>query len=538
MKPESQPVIINGMEFIEVPGAPYKFRYADAVAKIASGEWEERVAYREMILNDLFFITFFVMRIPVANTPFWVRACREVEAGPKDFTLDVWAREHGKSSIITIAETIQYNMKFPDHCCGIFSYVRPVAKKFLFSIKEIYQNEKILAACFPDVVWADCQKEAPIWSLDEGLILKRKSKRKEANVSAWGLVEGMPTGHHYERMIFDDIITEDIAESVDMMEKVKNKFDSAQNIGTDGGHHRVVGTYYHHNDPLTYVNGKKDFDGSKKYFYRFKPATKDGTATGESVFLSTKRLNDLRLTRSFNCQQLLDPSPVADQTLNPEFLVEVPKRDVPKDLFRYLLVDQAGDSTTNIHHRKEDSWGVGVIGVLPETDEVGQYPVYIEDLWISPAGETEAIEQIVRMYLKARMITQVCVEKVGLSTTHIHIANALRAHGRQVSFDKGSNGVLLRPAGRNKRKMIESALSWPLNNGKIHYSDAVPAPYIARLRQEMAFFPAWHDDGLNMISYLYDVLKDSFFPSADEVAEQNRRKRYEQKPVQSGWMGV
>ena len=531
-------VEINGVAWAPVAGSPYKFEYAQIVDEIAAGMVDERAAYRELILNDLFFITYFVMRIPVANQPFWVRACREVEDGPDNFTLDVWAREHGKSSIITIAETIQYLLKYPDHCCGIFSYVRPVAKKFLFSIKEIFQGERILSACFPETVWENCEKQAPLWSLDEGLILNRKSKRKEASVSAWGLVEGMPTGMHFERRIYDDIITEDIAESVDMMEKVKTKFDSSQNLGVDGGHHRVIGTYYHHNDPLTYVEKKKDFEGGKKYSYRFKPATHNGTATGKPVFVSQKRLDELRGDRSFNCQQLLDPSPLADRSLRPEYLKLVEKNKIPKEMFRFMLIDQAGDAETNIHTRLEDPWAVGVVGVEPMTDEIGQSNVYIEDLWISPAGESQAIEQIVRMYLRARMITQVCVEKVGLSTTHIHIGNALKAYGRYVNFEKGGNGVLLRPGGRNKRKLIESALSWPLNNGKIHYSDAVPVAYIDRMKQEMDFFPAWHDDGLNMLAYLYDVLRESYFPAAEELEEQKRKKRYETKQPARSWMSM
>jgi len=530
-------VEINGMKFTPMGGSPYKFDYCRIYQDVVSKRHDERQAYRSLILNDLFFITYFVMRIPVANHPFWVQACREVEDGPKDYTLDVWAREHGKSSIITIAETIQYLLANPDMTCGIFSYVRPVAKKFLFSVKETLQNEKILHYCFPDVLYEN-HKDAPLWSLDEGLILKRQTKRKEPSISAWGLVEGMPTGMHFERRIYDDIVTEDIAESVDMMEKVKNKFDSSQNIGTDQGHHRVIGTYYHHNDPLTYVRGKRDFDDKPKYYYRFKPATADGTATGVPVFLSQGRLDDLRLTRSFNCQQLLDPSPVADASLHPDYMTKVEKKLIPKELVRMLLVDQAGDYETNIHQRKADSWAVGVIGVEPVSDEIGQSNIYIEDLWISPANESEAIEQIVRMYLKARMIHRLGVEKVGISTTHNQIQRALRAYGRYISFDRGGNGILLRPAGRNKRKFIESSISWPLNNGKIFYSDAVPPPYLDRLKMEMRNFPAWHDDGLNMLSYVYDVIKDEFFPAAEDIAEQNRRKRYEEKPVQRGWMAM
>jgi hypothetical protein len=164
--------------------------------------------------------------------------------------------------------------------------------------------------------------------------------------------------------------------------------------------------------------------------------------------------------------------------------------------------------------------------------------VFLEDVWITPASESEAIDQIVRMYLKAGMIMKLGVEKVGAVTTHIHVASALRAHGRYVSWETGGNGVLLRPAGRNKRKMIEAALSWPLNNGKIFYSLSCPTNYIERMKMEMRNFPVWHDDGINMLAYLYDVLKDYHFGMADERTEEEKRRRYLPKVETRTWMSV
>jgi hypothetical protein len=517
----------------------YRHDYVRFAQDVEAGKTDQRAAIREFILNDLWFIVYFVMRIPVANHPFWVNACREVADGPPDFTLDVWAREHGKSSIITIAETIQSILRNPEDACGIFSYVRPVAKKFLFSIKGLFQNERILYECFPDVVWQNCEKDAPLWSLDEGLILRRSGSRPEATVSAWGLIEGMPTGFHFERRIYDDIITEDIAESPEMMEKVKTKFDSSQNIGKEGGIHRVVGTYYHHNGPLKFIEGKTGLDGKPMYTRRFKPGSDDGTATGSPVFVSQKRWDELRMTRTFSCQQLLDPSPRSSQRLNPDYLKPVERKFIPKGLYRFMLVDPAGDLASNLEAKSSDAWAIGVVGVEPFVDDIGQSNVFIEDLWIEQATNSEGIEQIIRMYIRAGTIMKLGVEKVGVSTTHLHVQSALRAHGRHVRFDtQGGNGVILRPAGRHKSTMIDSALSWPLNNGKIHYSLAIPTSFIDRLKQEMSFFPVWHDDGINMIAYLYDLMKDFAFGMAEEVAEQEKRDRYKPKPPQRSWMSI
>jgi len=212
-----------------------------------------------------------------------------------------------------------------------------------------------------------------------------------------------------------------------------------------------------------------------------------------------------------------------------------------------MLVDQAGDLASNKIQSGPslDSWAVGVLGVEPFSDDIGQSKVFIEDLWISPASESEAIEQITRMYLKAGMIMKLGVEKVGLSSTHTHIQRALQAYGRHITFDKGGNGVLLYPLGQGtkgggwKKKMIESALSWPLNNGKIFYSTAVPMNFIDRLKLEMKNFPVWHDDGINMIAYLFSqMLKDMFFGMAEDQAELERNRRYKPKPAQRSWMSV
>lgn len=479
----------------------------------------EIAVLRNLILNDLWFLLYFVIK-PFAddkgrsmvNHPFVVKACQEIEDGPKDYTLDVWARFHFKSSIM-IAETIQFQLKNPEYSTGIFSHKAPVAKDFLFTIKSIFENEKMLSVCFPDVVWAEPKREAPLWSLDEGIILKRKSSRKEASVSAHGLVEGMPTGLHFERRVYDDITTNDLKDSIDQIEKVKHSFDVSQNLKTlVGSHHRVIGTYYSHLDPLIYVRDKKDMDGNPKYHLRFKPATIDGTATGKPVLMTQEALDELKGDSSFNCQQLLDPTPEADQRLNPDFLQKIDRRFIPRTVYRFMIIDQAGDDPTN-KTKDGDSWAIAVFGVEPISDEIGQAKVFIEQLWVEPAGESEAIEQAVRMYVEGGIIKRIGVEKVGISTTHLHIAKALRARGRYVDFsdNRHTSGILLRPAGRNKKKFIEAAVAWPLNNSKLFYSSEVPSAYINRLKMEMQNFPLWHDDALNTLAYLYDVIRDYRF---------------------------
>ena len=527
--PES--VTINGVEFTPHPDIgfrlknddrplTYAYPYIKLVHDIDKGVIPQADTFRMLISKDLWFVLYFIVK-PFAddagramvNHPFIVQAAQEIERGPKDFTLDIWAREHFKTTFL-IAEMIQYQLLNPEHSSAILSYIAPKSKKILRSIRSILEREEILHATFPDVLYANPEKESPLWSIDEGLINKRKSNRQEPSIGAYGLTEGMPTGLHFENREYDDITTEDIAESYGIMESIKLKFDSSQNIGKEGGRHRVRGTYYNHMDPLIYIRDKKriDKDGNETpaYHLRFKPATDDGTANGRPVLISQQRLDDLKLTKSFRCQQLCDPTPATEMRLDPAFLAPIERQFVPKNLYRIMIIDQAGDLDSKKDRSKDsDSWAMVVLGVNPEIDEIGQSEVTILDLWISPATEAEAIDQAIRMFLAGGIVQKLGVEVTSQTKDHLHIGDALFKRGRKITWGEANqhtNGVRLRPAGRNKGKFIESALSWPLNNSKWLYCKDIPKQYIDRLKQEMDRFPAWHDDGLNACAYLYDIL--------------------------------
>lgn len=513
-------ITIEGVEFeiIDEIKREYRNRYWDIAKDISEGRIDSIAACRALILDDLFFIVYFVLgqgraNYKKMNHSFIVRACNEVQRGPKTNTLDIWAREHLKSSIITIAETIQYSLADPDRATCIFSYARPIAKKFLFELKSLFENNDLLKKCFPELL-IDIEKKSPKWSLDDGLILLgRKGNRGEPAIYASGLVEGMPTGMHFDRMVFDDLVTEDMANSYEVMEKVKVKFDSAQNLGTDGGVHRVTGTFYHHNDPLVEIKDKKDIFGKPLYHFRLKPATKSGLANDEPIFLSKERFDYLKTTKTFNCQQLLNPTPQGDQKLNAEFLQEVDRNIIPQDCYKFMVIDPAGDS----ENKKGDSWAILVVGVEPKADELGISKIYIMDGFISPMTESQAVEQITRMYLNNGMIMQVGYERM-MNTTPawlFHVINGLRMKGRYISED-AKTLIPLSHGGRNKVHRIISALQWALNNSCIFISKGVSNVYRERLREEMNKFPYWHDDGLDALAYVYDMIKDFNFVSRQD----------------------
>ncbi len=505
----------------------YTKDYDGILRGVAQGVLNERDVLRSLFANDLWFLLRFGFGIEKANHPFVVEVARMVEAGPRTDTLDIWARFHFKSSLITQAETLQFEIKNQEKCTGIHCYVRPAAKAFLRSIKILCEESELLQWCFPDVLWKNPKGEAPKWSEDEGLILKRNnSARKESSIEAWGLVEGMATGRHFERNVFDDLETDDIRESPDMLDKVFSKFNMAfVNLGTgrEDDQTRVIGTYYSHFGPNIKIRDMKYPDGRKVYQLRLIPGSKDGTKDGEPVLMDQNTWEKAKMGIHFNSQQLCDPTPSSEIKLDKRMLRPIEPVFIPKNIYKFMVLDQAGGDETD--KQSKDLWSYGVFGVEPSINDIGQSKVYLLDVEADKMSHSQGIDGVVRMYCN-HIIRQLGVEKVGLSTTEIHIANALRAQGRRIELKE--NLIALTPSGRSKNKRVEDALQWPLNNGMLYYSTDVPSRYIDAIKEEMDKFPFYHVDILDMWAYLYDLIKEFKFRDIkdieDPLVEELKRK--------------
>ena len=266
-------------------------------------------ALRRLCREDLFFLIYIACKRPDVNRDWLYDRCREVEADPDGY-LDLWSREHYKSTIITFGLTIQDILNYPEITCGIFSHTRPIAKGFLTQIKREFEMNTFVQGLFPDILYANPQKESPRWSLDDGIIVKRKSNPKESTVEAWGLVDGQPTSKHYNRMIYDDVVTLASVTTPEMIKKVTDSWALSLNLEGADCKKRYIGTRYHAND--TY----KTIIDRKAAIPRLYPATDDGTFGGKPVLMTQSKFDEkVEAMGSYVASCQLLQNPLADNAM-------------------------------------------------------------------------------------------------------------------------------------------------------------------------------------------------------------------------------
>jgi predicted phage terminase large subunit-like protein len=321
--------------------------YADFLSE-AEQRKETRVAMRELALRDLFFLLYYVLNRKDIGKQWLFDRCQEVQQNPNGY-LDLWAREHYKSTIITFGKTIQDVLADPEITIGIFSLNRPLSKDFLQQIKFEFENNQVLKDLFPDVLYQDPRKEAPIWNLDDGLIVRRKGNPKEATIEAHGLIESMPTGKHFQIRLYDDVIDERNVTNPEMIAKAIKGWELSLNLGSQNPSKvygfadisRIVGTKYHLNDP--YAEIKKRGSAIERRY----PGTLDGKPDGEPVLWSRDVMRAKRRDMGpyvFGCQILLDPKADEAQGFDESWLkYHSIKSDQWHTMNLYILCDPANE---------------------------------------------------------------------------------------------------------------------------------------------------------------------------------------------------
>lgn len=303
-------------------------------------------------VNDRYFLLTGLCRRSDALHPWLFARCREVEADPDGY-IDLWARFHYKSTIITFAGGIQEILINPEITIAIFSCTKPIARGFLQQIMREFENNDYLKQVYPDVLWDDPRREAPVWGMERGLVVRRRSNPKESTIEAHGLIDGQPTSRHYDLHIYDDMVTRENVTTPEMIRKTTEAWELADNLGKHHGVRKwMPGTRYSFGDTYGVVLERRILK-PRKY-----PATIDGTLKGEPVFLSRDHWEKIKNTQrsTVSAQMLQNPVAGNEAVFKSEWFRPYLIR--PTILNVYIMVDPSkGRSATS------DRTAMAVIGV-------------------------------------------------------------------------------------------------------------------------------------------------------------------------------
>lgn len=292
-------------------------------------------AVRWLCRNDRYYLLVRMLGRADALHPWIYARCREVEAEPDDY-LDLWAREHYKSTVITFAGVIQEIIRDPEITIGIFSHTRAVALKFWQQLKLELESNTRLHTAFPEVFYANPKKESPRWSDEKGLCVKRKSNPKEGTLEAWGLVDGQPTGAHFRLRIYDDVVTRESVSTPDQIAKTTSAWELSDNLGMQGGRRWHIGTRYHFGDTYGVILERRALK------VRLHPATDTGQPDGNPVLLSPEEWEKKKITQgpaTIACQMLQNPIAGQQAMFN---ILDIQRYEIrPTTLNVYITVDPA-----------------------------------------------------------------------------------------------------------------------------------------------------------------------------------------------------
>lgn len=472
---------------------------------------------RELAKGDLFYLLTVILGRKDLNRDWLFDRCREVQAEPDGY-LDLWAREHGKSSIITFGLTIRDILNDPETTVGIFSFNRPTAKAFLRQIKREFESNEKLRALFPDIIWENPQKDAPKWSEDDGIIVRRRGNPKESTVEAWGLVDAQPTSKHFQRMVYDDVVTRDTV-TEGMIPKTNEAWEASLNLGTENGKVRYIGTRWHHNDTYRLILER----GAA--IERRHAVTVDGTAEGEPVLWSRERVAERRRNMgpyTFGAQMLLDPT--SDRTHG--FLEEwIRYHDGSRDDWRgantYLLVDPANEKK-----KGSDYTAMGVIALASDDN------YYLVDAIRDRLSLTERGDAVFALHRRWKP-KAVGYEHYGMQADIDYLEARMRDENYRFEITKVGGQI---PKPDRIRRMIPifeaGRFFLPETLTKVDYQGHHVELVAAFLNEEYRPFPVGlHDDFFDMISRIWDV--PVIWPKP--VVEDRYAKPRQRQRARSAW---
>jgi len=257
----------------------------------------------------------------------------------KKFKLVLLPRGHLKSSIITVARTVQDILKNPNAKILLSSAVWQNSRTFLSQIKEYLRPNTPLSALFGEFSRPDGG-----WTTENITIAQRTIPDKSATIATAG-VEKTVTSQHFDIIRADDLVSRENITTPEQLKKVVDHFRDLAKLLEPNGTIEIIGTRWHDADLYGYIieNLCDDRSGDRKFAVYKRTAVENG----KPIFPKKFTLETLAAIRheigSFDYSANYDNDPIDPENQ----MFRPPVRywtSIPENIMRIITVDPAGDS--------------------------------------------------------------------------------------------------------------------------------------------------------------------------------------------------
>lgn len=444
-------------------------------------------------------------------------ACRFITQNPAQYKLVLWPRDHFKSSVLTIAGTLQKVIQNPELRCLIRNEVATNANRFLRTIRQHAEGNRVFRALYPEIIPKDTKRVR--WN-DSELDFARKGHYPEPTISAAGITS-TTTSQHFNHITDDDPISESAVKSdLEMTEAINRlKGVDALLIDPERDTHWLIGTRWSFADVYSWYE--------KAYRPRLARFIRGAIEDGEPIFPERFSLNTLAHTRTvvgeyrWSCNYMNNPRNPDIQDLNIEDL-RYWEWDAAGD--RVILHDAAGqvcdtwrldelDVTITVDvappeskTTNSDRNSIAVCGVSPRNQ------VVVLESWTTRCTPTELIDQLV-MFTKRYGPRKIGIEKATYQySLKYFLSQRTSAEGLYSRIEPVAPGGKNKPHVRGLQPLMATGRLF------IHSTHMI-------LRQEMADYPLGeHDDAVDALALQLQLMKGQLSPEFQAQLKNEERK--------------
>lgn len=255
-----------------------------------------------------------------------------------------------KSSVITIAFSMQWLLNFPEDRVLIDSEVFEKSKGFLGEIKGHYQDNEDLRKVFFTIYgkYPDEKKTqynlggTEVWSTEKIVLTCRSRARKEPSIDCSGIGVSK-NGMHYDLVIMDDLHSEQNTKTSEQLETVKEHYRLVYSLLEPGHPSVVVGTRWSYDDLYQMII---DEEAEEFNFITRSAESADGSGLFYEKRLNRKELDKFRKKQGpylYSCQYLNNP-------------VDDDSAEFKRSHFRYVTQESLKNKPMNWYGLVDPSW--------------------------------------------------------------------------------------------------------------------------------------------------------------------------------------